>query len=311
MTEKKSRSWIWAATLLVAIQIFVLVGLWQLRQGESHSSSSWDLDPQAAQREAAEERESREALSNLPVPKGTVRLTVSAAQAAAPQAEDLLEQAKDLQNRGQFDLAEKVIAQAQAKDTANPRIRIAAALLAEARQDPGTALQRWKDLIRMSEEGGAIRRLALARARVMEERVRLDQVARAREDSLAKSPRKLALAGLEEKNMEVGGRSFLWKVRAVGGTAGLDARQVTVRLAFYERGSDGVLKKSDPVSPRWEKGPPQGERDGVRAVVAELRPSVGSAYAGYVWQLFYQGELQDERIQPASLRGVLREIPRS
>jgi len=130
MTEKKSRSWIWAATLLVAIQIFVLVGLWQLRQGESHSSSSWDLDPQAAQREAAEERESREALSNLPVPKGTVRLTVSAAQAAAPQAEDLLEQAKDLQNRGQFDLAEKVIAQAQAKDTANPRIRIAAGRVA-------------------------------------------------------------------------------------------------------------------------------------------------------------------------------------
>ena len=311
MSEKKSRSWIWAAAALVGIQIFVLAGLWQLRQGESHSPGSWDLDPQAAQKEAAEERESREALRNLPVPQGTVRLSVSAAQAAAPQAEELLEQAKDLQNRGQFDLAEKVLAQAQAKDGANPRIRIAAALLAEARQDPGTALQRWKDLIRMSEEGGAIRRLALARSRVMEERIRLEQVARAREDSLAKSPRKLALAGLEEKNTEGGGRSFLWKIRAVGGTSGLDPRQVTVRLAFYERGPEGVLKKSDPVIPRWEEGPPRGEKDGVRTVAAEFRPTAGSVYAGHVWQLFYQGELQDERIQPASLRGVLREIPRS
>lgn len=311
MPEGKYRSWIWAAALLVGIQVIVLAGLWQMREKERSNSTGWDLDPQAAQREAAEERESREALRNLPVPEGTVRLTVSAVQATTPQAEDLLEQARDLQNRGQLELAEKVLAQAQAKDGANPRIRVATALLAEARQDPGTALQRWKDLIRMSEEGGSIRRLALARSRVLEERVRLEQVAKAREESLAKSPRKLALAGVEEKTSEGGGRMLRWSVRAVGGTAGLDPRQVVVRLAFYERGSDGVLKKADPVLARWEQGPPSGEKDGVRGVTAEARPGAGSSYAGYAWQLFYQGELQDERIQPASLRGVLREIPRS
>lgn len=311
MPEGKFRSWIWAAAVLVGIQLIVLAGLWQMREKERHGSAGWDLDPQAAQREAAEERESSEALRNLPVPQGTVRLTVSAVQAATPQAEDLLEQARDLQNRGQLDLAEKVLAQAQAKDGANPRIRVASALLAEARQDPGTALQRWRDLIRMSEEGGAIRRLALARSRVLEERVRLEQVAKAREENLAKSPRKLALAGVEEKSSEGGGRTLRWNVRAVGGTTGLDPRQVVVRLTFYERGVDGVLKKGDPVLARWEQGPPQGEKDGVRGVTAEARPGSGSNYAGYAWQLFYQGELQDERIQPASLRGVLREIPRS
>lgn len=311
VAEKKSRSWIWAATALVVIQVFVLAGLWLMRQKESGGNGEWEVDPQAARREAAEERESQEAFKNLPVPQGTVRLTVTAAQTAAPQAEDLLGQARDLQNRGQFELAEKILQQAQAKDPASPRIRIATALLAEARQDPGAALQRWRDLIRRSEEGGSIRRLALARSRVMEERVRLEQVAKAREESLAKNPRKLALVGAEENNLEGGGRALSWKVRAVGGVAGLDPRQVVVRLAFYERGPDGVLKKANPVLTRWEQAPPQGEKDGVRTVAAEVRSSTGSSYAGYVWQLYYQGELQDERIQPASLRGVLREIPRS
>jgi hypothetical protein len=82
-------------------------------------------------------------------------------------------------------------------------------------------------------------------------------------------------------------------------------------VSFFERGPDGVLKKSDPVIARWDLSPPQSEKDGVRTVAAEIRPVVGSSYAGYSWQLFYQGELQDERIQPISLRGVLREIPRS
>lgn len=311
MGKKGFGTWVWAAAALVLIQLLVLAGLLNLRQQEMDDSHEWSLDPKAAAAEAVQERESREALKNLPVPLGTVRLSVSAAQAAAPQAEDLLEQARDLQNRGQLDLAEKILGQAQAKDPANPRIRIASALLAEARQDSATALQRWRDLIRMSEEGGSIRRLALARSRVMEERVRLEQVAKTREENLAKSPRKLALAGVEEKSTESGGRAVIWRVRAVAGVANLDPRQVVVRVTFFERGPDGVLKKSDPVLPRWEQGPPQSEKDGLRAVTAECRAVAGSSYAGYSWQLFYQGELQDERIQPASLRGVLREIPRS
>jgi len=311
MGKKGLGAWVWAAAALVLIQLLVLAGLLHFRQQEMDDSHEWSLDPKAVAAEAVQERESREALKNLPLPQGTVRLSVSAAQAAAPQAEDLLEQARDLQSRGQFDLAEKILAQAQGKDSANPRIRIASALLAEARQDSPTALQRWRDLIRMSEEGGSIRRLALARSRVMEERVRLEQVAKTREENLAKSPRKLALAGVEDKSTESGGRAVIWRVRAVGGTSRLDPRQVVVRVSFFERGPDGVLKKSDPVLPRWEQGPPQSEKDGVRAVTAECRAVAGSSYAGYSWQLFYQGELQDERIQPASLRGVLREIPRS
>ena len=311
MGKKGFGTWVWAAAALVLIQLLVLAGLLNLRQQEMDDSHEWSLDPKAAAAEAVQERESREALKNLPVPLGTVRLSVSAAQAAAPQAEDLLEQARDLQSRGQLDLAEKILGQAQAKDPANPRIRVASALLAEARQDSATALQRWRDLIRMSEEGGSIRRLALARSRVMEERVRLEQVAKTREENLAKSPRKLALAGVEEKSTESGGRAVIWRVRAVAGVANLDPRQVVVRVTFFERGPDGVLKKSDPVLPRWEQGPPQSEKDGLRAVTAECRAVAGSSYAGYSWQLFYQGELQDERIQPASLRGVLREIPRS
>jgi len=311
MGKKRLGTWVWAAAALVLIQLLVLAGLLNFRQQEMDDSHEWSLDPKAVAAEAVQERESREALKNLPIPQGTVRLSVSAAQAAAPQADDLLDQARGLQSRGQFDLAEKILAQAQGKDPANPRIRIASALLAEARQDSATALQRWRDLIRMSEEGGSIRRLALARSRVMEERVRLEQVAKTREENLAKSPRKLALAGVEEKNTESGGRVVFWKVRAVRGTAHLDPRQVVVRVSFFERGPDGVLKKSDPVLPRWEQGPPQSEKDGVRAVTADCRAVAGSSYVGYSWQLFYQGELQDERIQPASLRGVLREIPRS
>lgn len=311
MPEKKSFSWIWAAAGLVLIQIFILGGLWQLRQGERPPEGGWDLDPQAAQREAAREKESREALQNLPLPAGASRLTVAGAQAATPGAEELLVQARELQGQGQLDLAEKLLAQARQKDPANARIQVAAALLSEARQDTATALARWRELIRNSEAGGPIRKLALARAHIVEERIRLEQVARLREETLAKQPRKLALAGVQEEAANGGGKKISWQIRAVGGAGKLDASKLVVRVSFFERGRDGVLRPSEGSLVRWEPAPPLREGDGIRTVTAESRGSDGSQYAGYVWQLYYAGELQDERVSPPSLRGVLREKPRS
>ena len=310
MPEKKSFSWVWAAIVLVVLQVIVLGGLWQLRQKESRLESGWDLDPQAAQREAVRERESREALQNLPLPAGAARLTVVGAQSASPGPEDLLGQARELQSQGQLELAEKLLSQARQKDPQNQRIQVAAALLAEARGDTSGALGNWRELIRASEPGGAIRKLALARAHLVEERIRLEQVARLREETLAKQPRKLALTGVEE-SASPGGKKVVWKVRAVGGAGKLDAGKIAVRVSFFERGADGVLRPGEAVLPHWEPGPPLKEGDGVRTVLAESRIGPGSQYAGYVWQLYYGGELQDERVTPASLRGVLREKPRS
>ena len=311
MPEKKSFSWVWAAAVLVVVQVLVLGGLWQLRQKESQPSVGWDLDPQAAQREAAKERESREALQNLPLPAGKARLTVAGAQSASPGPEDLLGQARELQSQGQLDLADKLLIQARQKDPQNQRIQVAAALLAEARGDTSGALGYWRELIRASEPGGAIRKLALARAHLVEERIRLEQVARLREETLAKQPRKLALAGVREESVAGGGKKVGWQVRAVEGSGKIDPTKVLVRVSFFERGSDGVLRPGEAVLPRWEPAPPQKAADGVRTVVAESRPGSGSQPAGYVWQLYYHGELQDERVSPASLRGVLREKPRS
>jgi hypothetical protein len=221
-----------------------------------------------------------------------------------------LAQARELQAQGQLDLAEKLLAQAREKDPKNSRIQVAAALLAEAREDAASALTRWRELIRNSESGGPIRKLALARAHIVEERIRLEQVARLREETLAKQPRKLALTGVQEE-VGAGGKKIGWQVRAVGGSGKLDPAQVAVRVSFFERGSDGVLRPSEGTMAQWEPGPPLKEADGVRRVSAENRGSPGSQYAGYVWQLYYGGELQDERVSPPSLRGVLREKPRS
>jgi hypothetical protein len=309
MPEKKSFSWVWAAGVLVAVQVVVLAGLWQLRQRESQPGGGWDLDPQAVQREAVRERESREALQNLPLPAGA-RLTVAGVQAAAPSGEELLAQARELQGQGQLDLAEKVLHQAREREPRNQRIQVAAALLAEAREDTNGALVRWRELIRASEPGGAIRKLALARAYLVEERIRLEQVARLREETLAKQPRKLALAGVTEEATG-GGKKLGWQVRAVGGAGKLDAGKIVVRISFFERGVDGLLKAGERAMPRWEPAPPLKESDGVRKVMAEWRGAAGLQYAGYVWQLYYGGELQDERVTPNSLRGVLREKPRS
>ena len=310
MSEGKSRTWFWAAAGLVLIQVVVLLGLLEMRRSEHGDGGGWDLDPQAAVLEAAREKESREALGNLPLPEGKVRLSVSAAKAAAPQAEDLLVQARDLQNRGQFDLAEKLLEQARLQDPNHQRVKVAAALLAEARGDSAKAWQRWRDLIQVSEAGGGVRRLAMARSKILEERMRLEQVAKQREESLAKSPRKLALVGAEEKGKD-GGRTVEWTVRAISGSGRLDPAKVVVRVSFFERGADEVLQKSQSGMTRWEKGPPLLESDGLRVVSCDPKLGTGGKYAGYVWQIYYDGELQDERIQPASLRGVLREIPRS
>lgn len=311
MTEKKSFSWVWAAGGLVAVQVVVLAGLWQLRQRESQPAGDWDLDPQAVQREAAHERESREALQNLPLPKGASRLTVAGAQSATPGAEELLGQARELQAQGQLDLADKLLLQARQKEPHNQRIQVAAALLAEAREDTGRALATWRELIRASEPGGPIRKLALARAHLVEERLRLEQVAKLREETLAKQPRKLALVGVQEETTAGLGKKLRWQVRAVGGSGPLDSGKIVVRVSFFERGGDGVLRRGEGAMPRWEPAPPLKESDGVRAVAAECRVPAGSQYAGYVWQIYYGGELQDERVNPNSLRGILREKPRS
>ncbi|MBM4454970.1 MAG: hypothetical protein FJ411_01110 [Verrucomicrobia bacterium] len=311
MPEKRSFSWVWAAGVLVAVQVVVLAGLWQLRQRESHPAGGWDLDPQAAQREAAQQRDSQEALNNLPLPTGASRLTVAGVQSAAPGGEDLLAQARELQSQGQLELADKLLTQARQKEPQNQRIQVAAALLAEAREDTTGALARWRELIRASEPGGAVRKLALARAHLVEERIRLEQVARLREETLAKQPRKLALTGTEERSTGGGGKKVGWRVRAVEGSGNLDPAKVLVRVSFFERGADGVLRPGQAALPLWEPGPPRKPNDGERSVVAESRPTAGGKYAGYVWQLYYGDELQDERISPASLRGVLREKPRS
>ena len=309
MSEGKAKTWFWAAAGLVAIQLVALFGLMQMRRG-GEKGQEWALDPQATVAEAAREKESREALGNLPLPDGSVRLTVSAAQAAAPQADKLLEQARDLQNRGQLDLAEKLLEQARVQSPKNMRVRVAAALLAEARGDSAAAWQRWRELIQESEPGGAVRRLALARSKILEERVRLEQVAKQREESLAKHPRKLALVSVEEKVGE-GLRRVDWTVRAIPGGGKLASSKVAVRVLFFERGASGVLQKSEAGMARWLKGPPLQESDGGRVVSCEPKVGAGAKYAGYAWQIYYEGELQDERIQPAYLRGVLREMPRS
>lgn len=306
MNPGKKRTWLWAAAGLVIIQIFGLVGLLEMRRGEGGRGREWAFDAEAAVAEAKGEKEFREALRNLPKPEGRVRLTVAGAKAAAPQVEDLLEQARELQNRGQFDLAEKLLEQARGQKAPQERVKVASALLAEARGETRVAWERWRDLIAGSEAGGAMRKLALARSKILEERVRLEQLARQREETLAKNPRKIALVKVEEKAGRV-----QWTVRAIGGEGGLKASKVGVRVQFFERGGDGVLQKSEAGLARWGQGPPLAEADGLRVVACEPKVGLGSTYVGYTWQIFYDGELQDERVQPNSLRAVLREKPRS
>ena len=268
MEKKSSFSWIGAAAVLVLVQVFVLGGLWQLRHREGRPAGGWDLDPQAAQREAVHERESREAMKNLPLPSGQARLTVAGAQAVAPSGEVLLAQARELQSQGQLDLADQLLLQARQKDPQNQRIQVATALLAEARGDTSGALSRWRELIRASEPGGPVRKLSLARAHLVEERIRLEQVARLREETLAKQPRKLALTGAEETTTD-GGKKIGWKVRVVEGAGRLDPAKIAVRVSFFERGADGVLRSGVASLPRWDPAPPLQPGDGVRVVLAE------------------------------------------
>ena len=98
---------------------------------------------------------------------------------------------------------------------------------------------------------------------------------------------------------------------ADNGQQSLLESKMAVRVLFFERGASGVLQKSEAGMARWLKGPPLQESDGGRVVSCEPKVGAGAKYAGYAWQIYYEGELQDERIQPASLRGVLREMPRS
>lgn len=311
MDKGKSFSWGWAAGALVAVQLVVLGGLWQLRQKESRPAGGWDLDPQAVQREGDQERESREALQNLPLPSGASRLSLDGARQSSPSAGDLLAQARQLQSQGQLDLAEKLLSRAREMEPRNQAVQVAAALLAESREDTGAALARWRELIREAPPTGSVRKLALARAHIVEERLRLEQVARLREETLARQPRKMALSGVREELLSGEGKKVGWQVRVVEGGGSVDPAKISVRVSFFERAPEGLLRPAESTLPHWEPSPPVQQGDADRVVYAESRIRPGSRYAGYVWQLYYAGELQDERVSPASLRGVLREKPRS
>ena len=67
MSGGKRRTWIWAAVVLVVIQVVGLFGLLEMRRGESEREREWAFDPEAAVAEAKGEKEFREALQNLPM----------------------------------------------------------------------------------------------------------------------------------------------------------------------------------------------------------------------------------------------------
>jgi tetratricopeptide (TPR) repeat protein len=253
-------------------------------------------------------------LENLPVPEIQGRLDVAKAPRGVPTAASLVEEARRYRQAGDFALAEAALRQALELQPGQPVVLTHLALLQEGRGKNAEALELWRQIL----QGGApeeTQRLARDRAELLQERLRLEEAARARERLLLQSPRWLVVDKIQtrpdplpQRPVEIQKDFFL---RWTPSGRAPDAGQVRIQVYFYDRLADGTLKPA-PIEARFLSSSPDWTGgEGLEVLQARYfrraAPGEERTYYGFVCRVYYGEQLQDERAEPIELLGAFGE----
>jgi tetratricopeptide (TPR) repeat protein len=216
-------------------------------------------------------------------------------------------EAQNFRRNGDFAMAEAALKKAQTLDAVHPLTLTNLAMLEEAQGRNIRALDYWKQVIALGDRARDTIQLARERSVIIEERLRLEDEAR-RSDSARASSRRLNIERIEtqpdpmpENPAEIQ-RDFVLKSVAEG--EAVQASKVRVQVYFYDRiGTDRLV--SIPIEARFLNQSPDWSlrNEEVLRVRYVATKSTGEPrrYYGYVFRIFYDGILQEERAEPATL----------
>ncbi|MEM6820408.1 MAG: hypothetical protein AAF558_00505 [Verrucomicrobiota bacterium] len=249
-------------------------------------------------------------LPNLPKPQIEARLDLDLQQTPQLDIAKLNEDARRFRREGDFILAEAALTQALEIDPNNVLTLTNKAMLEEAKNNTEGALRAWKKVIQAGEaEGGTTVQLARERAKIIEERFRLDEEARKRDSPLKDSRRLIVVSNvkmdpepLPESPVEIS-QSITLKRNSE--TGDFQVNKIRIQLYFYELTPENRLIAAD-IDARFVNNPPEWKENGAEEVLKTTYLKTAAdkgqrSYYGYLIRVYYEDELQDERAEPARL----------
>lgn len=243
---------------------------------------------------------------NLPPPVFEARLSPAQGPTAAERVAKLNDEATNFRRSGSFPLAQAALEKALEIDPENPLTLTNFAMLEEARGNNARALEFWRRIIGMGDKARDTIQLARERSVILEERLRLEEENR-RRATTALQDRKISLARIitrpdplpaQVRDIE---RDFIFRVDS--GAAQLQGNKLRIQVYFYDR-INGDRLATVPIEARFVNDPPTwnpGAEETLRVRYQTAADGENRRYYGYIVRLFYDGVLQDERAEPASL----------
>jgi hypothetical protein len=237
-----------------------------------------------------------------PKPADPARLNLPKLREAAVRIASLNEEAAKFRQQGEFKLAQAALKEAEQLDPKNSTTLASLALLAEAKNDWPAARAYWQRLADLGPESGSSYRLAKERLLVFDHQGEGPQPP-AQSPTLAK---RLFISGIEAPPVKSGKDGQQFKLRVTIAAAAAEKKiepgAVRVKLYFYDQMENGdILPTAAKLKVAFE-GDQNWLTEQKEVLSAEYLLSPGARrYYGYVLRIYYQGELQDEKAEPAIL----------
>jgi tetratricopeptide (TPR) repeat protein len=259
-------------------------------------------------------------LPNLPKPEIEARLDLDLKNIPQLDIAKLNEDARKFRREGDFHLADAALKQALGIDPNNVLTLTNLAMLEEAKGDTARALAAWRNVIKAgtSAKDGSVQttvELARERAKIIEQRFRLEEETEQRRTLLVASDRMIVVDKVltdpdpvPDNPLELK-KSFYLKKKT--GEGELSASKVRIQLYFYERTTENRLVPAQ-ISAKFASNPPDWTDENLTEVLTAtyLKSTADDQerrYFGYLIRIYYDGILQDERAEP---RRLLRLFPK-
>lgn len=295
---------IYVVAFFILVEIVVLASAFWMRQRVVLETEGPTL-VESSQPSSPVDNSRMPALSIPDLP--SARLPVEKSSGPGAEVVRLNDEAKNFRRNGDFAMAEAALVKAQALDPSHPLTLTNFAMLEEAQGRNTRALGYWKQVIALGDKARDTIQLARERSVIIEERIRLEDEARRVEHGQAAS-RRLTIERittkpdpLPERPVEIQ-RDF--SLKAVAGAEPLQANKVRVQVYFYDRiGTDRLV--SVPIEARFLNESPDWNAHAEEVLRVRYVPPKETGeprrYYGYVFRIFYDGILQEERAEPSTL----------
>jgi len=223
------------------------------------------------------------------------------------QVSDMVEQAKELRDRGDTGTALIRLREAQVIAPRNPQVIAELASTYESMGQSEKAMEYWRHIYDMGENAGVYYTAAAAK-------INPAPAAAAQDVSGIQPGMMLGILDItkEDRDDPDAARHLILHIPIKARPdSEINVRDVVVQVFFYDLLPDAsVVQTSADVKPRWSTAPVDWSDSSFEILDVEYvlpkskTPAEARQYFGYIARVYYKGELQDWRANPAKLRDM-------